>query len=87
MAVVTLPSQLRERAGSEGNVSADGATLGQVLTDLERRFPGLVGWILDESGQIRRHVNVFVNGERVPIGSAVSPEDEIQVLPAISGGD
>jgi molybdopterin converting factor small subunit len=86
MAVVNLPSQLRERAGTGAEVPAEGSTLGQVLADLERSHPGIAGWILDESGAIRRHVNVFVNGERVPIGSPVGPDDRVQVLPAISGG-
>jgi molybdopterin converting factor small subunit len=86
MAVVNLPSQLRERAGAEAEVAVEGSTLGEVLKDLERRYPRIAGWILDESGKIRRHVNVFVNGERIPVESSVAGEDQIQVLPAISGG-
>lgn len=86
MAVVALPSQLRQRAGAEALVDSSGATLGQVLSDLERRFPDIAGWILDETGAIRRHVNVFVNGERVPVETAVSEGDRVQVLPAIAGG-
>ncbi len=85
--MVHLPSQLRQRAGSEADVILEGTTLGQILSDLERRYPGIAGWILDESGTIRRHVNVFVNGERAPVDAAVGEEDRIQVLPAISGGD
>jgi molybdopterin synthase sulfur carrier subunit len=86
MAVVHLPSQLRQQAGAEAEVVSEGATLGQVLSDLERRYPGLTGWVLDETGSIRRHVNVFVNGERVPVETAIAEADRIQVLPAISGG-
>lgn len=86
MAVVHLPSQLRQRADAEAEVASSGGTLGQVLSDLERRYPGIAGWILDETGAIRRHVNVFVNGERVPVETTVSEGDRIQVLPAIGGG-
>ena len=90
MAVVNLPSQLRERAGGEAEVVLEddgaGATLGEVLARLERKHPGLKGWILDESGAIRRHVNVFVNGERMAGDSTVAADARIQVLPAISGG-
>ncbi|MQB00317.1 MAG: molybdopterin synthase sulfur carrier subunit [Actinobacteria bacterium] len=86
MAVVHLPSQLRQRAGTGAAVVSEGSTLGQVLSDLERRYPGLSGWILDETGSIRRHVNVFVNGERAPVEAAIAEADRIQVLPAISGG-
>jgi len=45
-----------------------------------------VGWILDEQGRVRSHVNVFVNGERTGEDSAVAPADVLQVLPSISGG-
>ena len=44
------------------------------------------GWILDERGLIRRHINVFVNGECVREDAPVAPDDRIDVLPAISGG-
>jgi len=86
MAVVSLPSQLRDRAGSGPEVPIDGSTVGQILATLEHNYPGIAGWILDETGTIRRHVNVFLNGERVPAETAVSADDRIQVLPAISGG-
>ena len=86
MAVVQLPSQLRERADGEGQVAVTGSTVGEVLKDLERRHPGLKGWILDEAGVVRRHVNVFVDGERLGADAAVEADAQIQVLPAISGG-
>ena len=46
----------------------------------------MAGWILDERGRIRRHINVFVNGERVAEDAPVAGEDRVDVLPAISGG-
>ena len=86
MIVVNLPSQLKERAGGEAEVAVAGSTLGEALKDLEDKHPALKGWILDESGAIRRHVNVFVDGERVPSHAALGADARVQVLPAISGG-
>ena len=86
MATVTLPSPLRELAGGQGRVEVDGATVGEVIRTLQSRYPRLEGWVLDERGAVRQHVNVFVNGERLPLDTAVDAGDLIHVLPAISGG-
>jgi molybdopterin converting factor small subunit len=64
----------------------DGRTVGELLRELERDQPGVSGWILDERGLIRRHINVFVNGEYGREDTPVGPDDRIDVLPAISGG-
>jgi molybdopterin converting factor small subunit len=64
----------------------DGATVAELLRALERAHPAVAGWILDERGVIRQHINVFVNGERGREGTAVGAGDRIEVLPAISGG-
>ena len=64
----------------------DGATVGELLRALEQAHPALGGWILDETGAIRRHINVFVNGERGREDTSVAPADRVDVLPAISGG-
>ena len=86
MAVVRLRAPLRDRAGGEANHTLPGATVGEVLRELERRHPKVTGWILDEQGLVRPHVNVFVNGERTREDAAVTPDDVLQVLPSISGG-
>jgi molybdopterin converting factor small subunit len=57
-----------------------------LLRGLELEHPALSGWVLDERGRIRRHINVFVNGERGGEGTAVRSEDRVEVLPAITGG-
>ena len=54
--------------------------------ELELRHPSVSGWILDERGLIRRHINVFVNGERGGEATAVRRGDRVEVLPAITGG-
>jgi sulfur-carrier protein len=58
----------------------------ELLRALEVRHPGLSGWIVDERGLIRRHISVFVNGERGGAATAVRSGDRIEVLPAITGG-
>lgn len=56
------------------------------LRELEHKYPELAGWILDERGRIRRHINVFVNGERAAEDTPIGTDDRVDVLPAISGG-
>jgi molybdopterin converting factor small subunit len=84
--VVTLRAPLKDLAGGNREVVLDGATVGEVLRALERAHPKTTGWVLDERGAVRQHVNVFVNGERVREDAAVAPEDRMHVLPAITGG-
>jgi molybdopterin converting factor small subunit len=86
MAVVRLRAPLSELAGGRREVELQGSTVGEVLRALEREHPDVEGWILDERGRIREHVNVFVNKdygrEETPVGDG----DRLHVLPAISGG-
>ena len=86
MAVVTLRAPLSQRAGGTSEHDLPGETVGEVLRELERRHPPIVGWILDEQGRVRPHVNVFVNGERTNEGAEVEAADVLHVLPSISGG-
>ena len=86
MAVVTLRAPLKDRADGQGQVDLPGDSLGQVLRELERRFPRLEGWVLDEHGNIRRHVNVFVDGERGSADTPIASTARIHVLASISGG-
>lgn len=85
MALVRLRGPLKTLAGGAEH-PAEGATIAELLRGLEREHPGLHGWILDERGRIRRHINVFVNGEKGGEETAIAPDDEVDVLPAISGG-
>ncbi len=86
MPTIALRAPLTARAGGAGRIDVDGTTVGEALRDLERRHPGLRGWVLDEQGRVREHVNVFVEGapgdQETPVGAA----DTLHVLSAISGG-
>jgi molybdopterin converting factor small subunit len=86
MALVRLRGQLKRLAGDRAEHSIEGATVADLLNELERAHPAASGWILDERGALRRHINVFVNGELGGMDTAVQVEDKIDVLPAISGG-
>ena len=86
MPVVRLRGPLKRLAGDSSEHLVDGATVVDLLRELERRHPATGGWILDERGLIRRHINVFVNGEPGGAETAVAGEDKVDVLPAISGG-
>lgn len=86
MAIVRLRGQLEKLAGSGSQHEVQGATVNELLATLESTHGALEGWILDERGVLRRHINVFVNGEIAQPDTAVSDGDRIEILPAISGG-
>jgi sulfur-carrier protein len=83
---VCLREPLRRLAGNRPEHALEGATVGAALSELERANPALAGWILDERGVLRRHINVFVNGELGGQDTEVGADDRVDVLPAISGG-
>ena len=86
MAVVRLRAPLSELAGGRRELELEGATVADVLKALERECPGTRGWILDERGAIREHINVFVNKEYGRGDTSVAAGDRLHVIPAISGG-
>jgi molybdopterin synthase sulfur carrier subunit len=86
MVVVCVRGPLRKLAGGRAEHELEGATVLELLRALEVCHPAMVGWILDERGAIRRHINVFVNGERGGEATAVRSGDRVEVLPAITGG-
>jgi sulfur-carrier protein len=77
---------LKQLAGGSSEHRIDGSTVLELLHGLEREHPEVTGWVLDERGLIRRHINVYVNGERGAETTAVRGEDRVEVLPAITGG-
>lgn len=85
MARVRLRGQLEKLAGGPEH-EVGGATVTELLQALEGSVGALEGWILDERGVLRRHINVFVNGELAEPGAPVADRDRIEILPAISGG-
>lgn len=85
-AVVCVRGPLRKLTGGRPEHELQGATVLALLQALEAAYPEVSGWILDERGLIRRHINVFVNGGRAGAASDVRSGDRIEVIPAITGG-
>ncbi len=85
MAVLCVHGPLRKLAGRAEH-QLEGATVIELLRELEAGQRDVCGWILDERGRIRRHINVFVNGEPATAATAVRARDRVEVLPAITGG-
>jgi molybdopterin converting factor small subunit len=86
MPLVRLRGPLKRLAGDRSEHTIEGASVSELLVELERAHPATGGWILDERGVLRRHINVFVNGELRGQDAPVGADDEVDVLPAISGG-
>ena len=86
MAVACVRGPLRKLAGDRAEHQLEGSTVVELLRALELRHPDLRGWIVDERSRIRRHINVFVNGERGEEATAVRSGDRVEVIPAITGG-
>ncbi|MGE5523612.1 MAG: MoaD/ThiS family protein [Rhodospirillaceae bacterium] len=83
---VLIPSALRSYTESS-IAEASGATLAEVLADLDRRYAGIRFRMVDEQDRIRRHIRVFVNGEQVhDLARTLAPADEVVIVQALSGG-
>jgi len=83
---VLIPSVLLSYTNAR-DVRAQGATLGAVLADLDRQFPGLRFRVVDEQDALRPHVRFFLNGEQVfDLSTSVAPTDELVIVQALSGG-
>ncbi len=84
---VRIPSPLRSYTNQVSTVKADGATIRDVLADLDRQFPGLRFRVVDEQGQLRQHMRVFVNEDVVrDLDFALSPGDDVTLMQGLSGG-
>ena len=87
---VRIPTPLRKLTEGQQEVAADGKTIGEVLKNLEQKYPGIKDRICDETGGLRRFVNVYINEEDIRflknLESCVKDGDEISIVPAIAGG-
>ncbi|PYK62866.1 MAG: molybdopterin synthase sulfur carrier subunit [Verrucomicrobia bacterium] len=87
---VRIPTPLRKLTNNEELVEVNAATIGEAIAELQRRFPGIQERLLDDTGAVRRFVNVYVNQEDIRFlqnqQTPVKDGDEISIIPAIAGG-
>jgi molybdopterin synthase sulfur carrier subunit len=87
---VKVPTIMRDQVGGEPIVEGSGSTVGDLLDDLERRYPGFKQRVVTDEGGIHRFVNLYVNDEDVrylgALETAVNEGDTVSILPAVAGG-
>ena len=84
---VLIPNPLRSYTRDAPTVSASGSTLDELTRDLDRRYPGMRFRVIDEQGQIRRHIRFFVNGtQSMELTTPLKESDEVMIVCALSGG-
>lgn len=90
MPSVRIPTPLRKLTNEQEVVEAAGPTVGEIIDNLDQAYPGLKERLCDDSGEVRRFVNIFVNDEDIRFLEAkatpVKETDEISIVPAIAGG-
>ena len=87
---IRIPTPLRKLTHDEETVETSAETVGAAITDLEARYPGIQERLLDDEGQVRRFVNVYVNEEDIRFlenqATPLKDDDDISIIPAIAGG-
>ena len=87
---VRVPTPLRKYTQGSDEVNAQGSNIKSLVEDLEKNYPGIKERICDESGKVRRFVNVYVNGDDIRflqnLDTALKEGDNISIVPAIAGG-
>ena len=87
---VRIPTPLRKLTNNEEVVEVSAATVGEAIVELQTRFPGIQERLVDDRGEVRRFVNVYLNEEDIRFlqgrATALKDGDEISIIPAIAGG-
>lgn len=90
MATVLMPTPLRRLAGGQSRVSVEAADVGALIHTLEAQYPGIAEKLLDDKGEIKRFINVFVNENEVRtlqgLQTPVAEGDKVSIVPAMAGG-
>jgi len=87
---VRIPTMLRSAVGGSSTVSVEGATIGEILDELGRRFPALAGQVVTDDGSLHKFVNVYLNDDDIrylaKLDTKVGQGDTVSILPAVAGG-
>lgn len=90
MAIVLVPTPLRRLTGGQAKVEVDGADIGTLIQAINSQYPGVAGKLLDDDGNIKRFINVFVNDTEVRslqgLHTPVRTQDKVSIVPAMAGG-
>ena len=90
MTTILIPTPLRRLTDGQAKVDIPGATVGEILYNLNGAYPGIGERLLDEQGQVKRFINVFVNEDEIRTlqgaDTPVSERDRISIVPAMAGG-
>ena len=88
--LVRVPTPLRRMTNGQGKVEIDSGTLGELVEQLETAYPGFKARLVDENGDMRYFVNIYLNGEDVRflqgLDTATKSGDEVSIVPAVAGG-
>lgn len=89
-AVIRIPGPLRRITDNQDKVTVEDGSLAATIETLESRFPGIRDRLLDENGNLRHFVNIYVNGEDVQfldnLETVIKDGDEVSIVPAVAGG-
>ena len=90
MAQIKIPTPLRSLTNDEDTVAVNAPNLKELIAQMENSYPGIAERLLDENNELRRFVNIFINGEDVRfldgLDSPVRDDDEVSIVPAVAGG-
>ena len=88
--MVLIPTPLRRMTGGKDKVEVESTTLGEMVENLESTYPGFKERLVDENGDLRYFVNIYINGEDVRflqgLQTSTSTGDEVSIVPAVAGG-
>lgn len=87
---VRVPAPLRKLTKNQAEIQANGTNIKELIDDLEKNFPGIKERICDETGKVRKFINIYVNEEDVRFlqqdETSLKDGDEVSIIPAIAGG-
>ncbi len=90
MATILIPAPLRRLTGGQARIEVDASSVAQLLDRIEAAHPGMRNYLCDDSGQLRAHVNLFVNSAEVRqlhgLQTPLAANDEVMIIPAMAGG-
>lgn len=88
--IVRIPAPLRRATNNLDKVEVEASTLAGIVAGLEAQFPGIRERLMDDSGELRHFINIYVNGEDVQflqgLDTAINANDEVSIVPAVAGG-